>query len=438
MDISAFRGYRYDSSAAGDGGACIAPPYDIIDADQQQQLYDRSEYNIVRVIKGKIFPDDTDRNNVYTRAAAALRGFIEKGALKQDEAESIYVYAQDFTVGSEGFRRSGFIALGKLEAYGGNIRAHEQTLSGPKADRLNLMRATKSQIGQIFMLYSDPAKTIDAILARACEGPELLRYNDDEQVAHRLFAITEPARIEAIKKAMADKSIFIADGHHRFETALNYYNETQNPAAAYRMMTFVNTHNEGLVVLPTHRLVKKVKDFDPARLVERLKGQFDVATLSYRNEEEKGRRKQQMLDALAVEQESNENALGMYFNDGGFYVATLKDKEAMVRIAPEHSAAWRKLDVTILHKLILEQYLGIDEAALTAQTNVEYIKDIGGAVDRAMARVDSGTHQGLFFMNRTRPQEVEAVAAAGEKMPQKSTFFFPKIFSGLVVNVLGE
>ncbi|MFC1783692.1 DUF1015 domain-containing protein [Planctomycetota bacterium] len=436
MDISAFRGYRYDSSGIGDPGSCIAPPYDIIDPDQQQQLYDQNEYNIVRVIKGKTFPDDNDSDNVYTRAAAALGEFIEKGALKQDDADSIYVYAQDFTVGSESFRRSGFIALGKLEAYGGNIKAHEQTLSGPKADRLNLMRATRSQIGQIFMLYSDPEKTIDAILAQACTGPELLNHKDDEGVVHRLYAITDPMQIDTIKNTMANKSIFIADGHHRFETALNYFNKSKNPAAAYRMMTFVNTHNEGLVVLPTHRLVKNIPDFDPAKLTGQLKEHFDVARLAYHSDAEKTQRKQEMLDALTVEMDNGEHAFGLYFNDGAFYVVTLNDKEAMDQIAPQHSEAWRKLDVTILHLLILEQHLGIDEAALTAQTNVEYIKDIGGAVEQAMAKVDSGTHQGLFFMNQTMPQEVEAVAAAGEKMPQKSTFFFPKIFSGLVVNVL--
>ena len=437
MEISAFRGYRYDASVTGAPGRCIAPPYDIIDPDQQQELYDRSEFNIVRVIKGKSFPEDNENNNVYTRAAGALREFIDKGALKRDEAESIYVYAQDFSVGGESFRRSGYIALGKLEAYGGNIRAHEQTLSGPKADRLNLMRATKTQTGQIFMLYSDPEKTIDAILAQACEGRELLCHKYEEGVAHRLFAITAPGQIEAVKKAMADKSIFIADGHHRFETALNYYQETKNPAASHHMMTFVNTHNEGLVVLGTHRLVKNVAGFEAGKLMEQLKGQFDVATLCYSDEEEKELRKQQMLDGMAVEMAGGENALGMYFNDGAFYVATLSDKEAMDKAAPEHSEAWRRLDVTVLHKLILEQHLGIDEAALTAQTNVEYIKDIGDAAGRAMAKVDSGTHQGLFFLNMTRPQEVEAVAAGGEKMPQKSTFFFPKIFSGLVVNVLG-
>jgi len=436
MEISALKGYRFDSTIVGDVGRCIAPPYDIIDPEQQQQLYDQHACNIVRIIKGKTNSDDSDSDNVYTRAKDALCGFIKQGALKQDGQESIYVYAQDFTVGANNFRRSGFIALGKLEAYGGNIKAHEQTLSGPKADRLNLMRATKSQIGQIFMLYSDPEKTVEKLLDQACQGEALLSHTDDEGVTHRLFAITDPEQLATIKSAMGDKSIFIADGHHRFETALNYMKESDNPAAGYRMMTFVNTHNEGLVVLPTHRLIKSVKDFEAAGYLEKLKLQFDVARLAYSNDEEKAQKKQEMTDALKLEMENGENALGMYFNDGAFYVATLKDKTAMDQAAPERSKAWRQLDVTVLHLLMLENLLGIDEAALTAQTNVEYIKDIGDATEQAIAKVDSGTHQGLFFMNQTLPQQVEDVAAAGEKMPQKSTFFFPKIFSGLVVNVL--
>ncbi|MCP4708609.1 MAG: DUF1015 domain-containing protein [Planctomycetes bacterium] len=436
MEISAFKGYRFDPTNVVDAGQCIAPPYDIIDPEQQQELYDQNESNIVRIIKGKTNPDDSDSDNVYTRAKVTLCGFIKQGALKQDARDSVYVYAQDFTVGAFNYRRSGFIALGKLEAYGGNIKAHEQTLSGPKADRLNLMRATKSQIGQIFMLYSDPEKTVDKLLEQACQGEQLLSHTDDEGVTHHLFAITDPEQLATIKSTMGDKSIFIADGHHRFETALNYKKESDNPAADFRMMTFVNTHNEGLVVLPTHRLIKNVKDFDATGYIEKLKLQFDVARLAYNNDEEKSRKKKEMNDALNLEMENGENALGMYFNDGAFYVATLKDKTAMDQAAPERSKAWRKLDVTVLHLLMLEILLGIDEAALTAQTNVEYIKDIGDATEQAIAKVDSGTHQGLFFMNQTLPQQVEDVAAAGEKMPQKSTFFFPKIFSGLVVNVV--
>jgi len=436
MDITAFKGYRYESSVVGDPGLCIAPPYDVIDADQQERLYQQSEYNIVRVIKGKTKPTDNETQNVYTRAAEALRGFISSAALKQDDKESIYVYVQDFTVAEGTYRRTGFIALGKLQDYGQGVRAHEQTLAGPKADRLNLMRATNSQTGQIFMLYSDPNKTIDAILEKASQGPELLNCTDDQAVVHRLYAVTDPEQIGTIVKVMNDKNIFIADGHHRYETALNYYRETGNPSAAFQMMTFVNTHNEGLIVLPTHRLIKNIAQFEPNVLLGQLNEHFDVARMAFNNVVEKKAKREMMFEALKLEFESNAHAFGMYFNEGAFYVATLRDESVMDRLAADKSQAWRRLDVAILHKLILEKYLGIDEAALTAQTNVEYIKDFGPATLCAIDNVDSGHGQGLFFMNTTRPAEVEAVAEAGEKMPQKSTFFYPKIFSGLVINVL--
>jgi len=436
MDVSAFKGYRYDATVVGDPANCVAPPYDVIDVEQQEKLYKVSDFNIIRVIKGISKENDSESDNVYTRAGADLQSFCRRGAIKQDASERIYVYAQDFTIGSKSYRRTGFVALGKLEEYGGSVKAHEQTLSGPKADRLNLMRTNKSQIGQIFVLYTDPDKSIDAILAQAVQAVPLVKHTDDDGVVHQLYAETDPEQIQAIIEVMEDKHICIADGHHRYETALNYYQETKNPAAAYHMMTFVNTHNEGLIVLPTHRLVKSIEDFRYPEFLQQMKEYFDVARLAFEDESGRGERYQEITDGLALEMESGNHAFGMYFADGAFYIAILRDEKVMEEIAADRSDAWRKLDVAILHKLILEKMLGIDEAALTAQVNVEYIKDFGTATQRAIDRVDAQDAQALFFLNPTRAQEVEAVAATGEKMPQKSTFFYPKIFSGLVMNIL--
>ncbi len=436
MDVSAFKGYRYDDSVVGDAANCVAPPYDVIDADEQEILHARSEYNIVRVIKGISKASDSESDNIYTRAAGELEAYARRGAIKQDDSERIYVYAQDFEIGGKSYRRAGFVGLGKLEEYGGSVKPHEQTMVGPKADRLYLMRATRSQIGQIFVLYSDPAGAIDFILAQAAQAEPLLKHTDGDGVVHQLYAVTDPEEIQTIVEVMKDKQICIADGHHRYETALNYYRETKNPAAAYRMMTFVNTHNEGLIVLPTHRLVKNIIDFRYPEFLRQMKKYFDVARLSFEDESGKEKRYQEMTEGLALEMESGNHAFGMYFADGVFYLATLRDVAMMREIAADHSETWRQLDVAILHKLILEKMLGIDEAALTAQTNVEYIKDFGTATQRAVERVDAQEAQALFFLNSTRAQEVEAVAATGETMPQKSTFFYPKIFSGLVMNIL--
>lgn len=434
MDVIPFKGYRYNADIVDDPGLCIAPPYDVIDPDHQKQLYQRDQHNIVRIIKGVSQPDDNGQSNVYSRAAEAFDGFISTEALKQDSAESIYVYVQEFTIGQSTYRRSGFIALGKLESYGGSIKPHEQTLAGPKADRLNLMQATHSQFGQIFMLYDEPDMTIDAILANACQGQQLLTHTDDEGVIHSLYAIEDSTQLATITEVMRDKSVFIADGHHRYETAFKYHELTQSPGAAYCMMTFVNTHNEGLVVLPTHRLLKNIVGFNINDFIGLLRGQFDIAQLAFSDIVAKKARRQEMLDAMALDFEKGQHTFGMYFADDAFYVATLRESGAMDAVAGDHSAAWRGLDVAILHKLILEKLLGIDEAALKAQSNLEYVKDFGQATLLAIDQVDEGNAQGLFFLNTTTPSQVEAVALAGEKMPQKSTFFYPKIFSGLVIN----
>jgi len=436
MEITSFKGYRYNPSSVGDPAHCVAPPYDVIDADQQKGLYEKSPFNIVRIIKGRSSDQDSDQDNVYTRAAESLRNFIAQEVLVEEAQEQIYVYSQDFAIDNITYTRNGFIALGKLQEYGSEIKPHEQTLAGPKADRLNLTRAIKTQVGQIFMLYSDPEKQIDPILVKACQGQPLLSHLDEDQVTHKLFAINDPGEIATVVKAMGEKDIFIADGHHRYETALNYMKESDNPQASYQMMTFVNTHNEGLVVLPTHRLIKNVGGFSIEEFIGNLRTEFDVARLEFSDVVEKAQTLQQVTDALAVEFETGQHAFGLYFNDGAFYVATLKDIGLMDSVAANQSRPWRQLDVAVLHKLILEKHLGIDEAALTAQTNVEYIKDFGDATSQAIDRVDEGSAQGLFLMNPTRIEEIDAVAKTGEKMPQKSTFFFPKIFSGLVLNVL--
>lgn len=438
MEIKPFRGYRYDVAVVGDTGACVAPPYDVIDQADQRRLYSRSPYNIVRVDKGLPEADDNERENVYTRAGGVLREFIRTGALKRDPVETVYAYVQDFELGGVRRRRSGFVALGKLEPYGGSILPHEQTLSGPKADRLKLLRATHSQIGQVFLLYDDPARTIDGLLAEAAQGKELVRHVDESGVVHRLYAITRSKAVETIRQTLRDKTGFIADGHHRYETALAYGQETRQDAAGWQMMTFVNTYNEGLAVLPTHRLIHGVAGFDCTQLLGRLHEQFDVVRLGFADEMGKRGREEELFDRLRLERERGQHAVGMYFADGAFYVATLREEAAMDAAAGDHGAAWRRLDVAILHRLVLEKLLGIDAAALAAERHVEYIKDLGEARGRAIAKVDAGEGQAVFFLNPTPPAEVEAVARAGERMPQKSTFFYPKVFSGLVVHVLDE
>lgn len=432
MEIKAFKGYRYDCDKVGEVGKCISPPYDVIDDDKQQELYDLSPYNIVRVIKNKELPG----GDKYAQAGDFFDELVENGILKADDNDSIYGYVQDFTLNSKFYQRSGFVALGKLVEFGRGVQAHENTLDGPKADRLNLMRATGAQFGQVFMIYDDPGNIADKLIAKAAARPALIDFTDDQNVRHRLFAIDNPADISAVVEMMKSKTPVIADGHHRYETALNFYNETQNPDALYRMMTFVNMRNEGMIVLATHRLVKNLSSFSLPILLEELKDNFVITELGYSSVDEKISARERMFAIMREQFEMGNNCFGIYANTEAFYTAALKDTGAMEVYADQMSPASRRLDAAVLHKLILEEKLGIDAKKLAEQSNIEYIKDIGNAVEASMSEVDLGHGQAVFFMNPTKMEQIKAVAAAGERMPQKSTFFHPKVFTGLVINKL--
>jgi uncharacterized protein (DUF1015 family) len=436
MKIKPFKAYRFNKSVVQDPGACIAPPYDVIDAAQQQALYERNAYNIVRATKGLKHADETDGDNVYTRAADYLNQAVADGALTQDADEAIYVYVQDFEIGGKHYERSGIIALGGLTAFGEGVQPHEKTLEGPKADRLNLTRATACQLGQIFMLYDDPTNVDRSIIDKALAKTPVIDMFDDEDARHRLFVMNEPDVIAAFAGMMADKKAVIADGHHRYETALNYWAETKNDQAAYQMMTFVNMRNKGLVIQPTHRLLVNMADFDPTALLAELKAEFEITAFAFNGEDEKQQAKSAMFAKMQQAGADGKNSVGLYAADNAFYTIELTDTGAMAQLCPEMSEAALKLDVNVLHKLILEKHLGICDAKLAGESHLIYIKDLGDAIDKSIAAVDNGDSEGVFFMNATRIEQVQAIADAGEKMPQKSTFFYPKIFSGLTVRKL--
>ncbi|MDD5064598.1 MAG: DUF1015 domain-containing protein [Phycisphaerae bacterium] len=438
MKLKPFKAFRFDAVAVGDVGSCISPPYDVISPAQQQALYEKSEYNIVRIIKGKTSPSDNADNNQYTRAANYLNDWIKKGALKQDPAETIYAYVQDFQLAGVKYSRPSFIALARLEEFApkGSIYPHEQTLNAPKTDRLSLKRATASDFGMPFMLYEDKQKIADKIIEKASAQKPLIDFLDEQDVRHRIFAVTDKKDIDAITKMMLDKSSIIADGHHRYETALIYSKESSNPAAAYRMLAFTNTENEGVVVLATHRIVSNLENFDAVKLIASLKENFEITKYKFdARSGDKAAARQKMLAQMKTEYDNDKTAFGIYAG-GAFRVAVLKNKQAMDSVAPNMSVHWRSLDVSVLHKLILEKLLGIGEKQLADGSRLEYIKDTDTAIDESIAKVDSGQKQAAFFTNPVKMQQIKLVTAAGEKMPQKSTYFYPKIFSGLTINKL--
>jgi uncharacterized protein (DUF1015 family) len=437
MKLKPFKAFRFDAGVVGNVGSCISPPYDVISPSQQQMLYEKSEYNIVRIIKGKTTPSDTADNNQYTRAAEYFNNWIEKGVLKQDAEEAVYAYIQDFNLAGTAFQRLSFIALAKLEELGKTVRDHEQTFNEPKIDRLNLKRATAADFGSVFMLYEDEQNIADNIIETAADQKPLIDFLDEQDVRHRLFAITAKDNIDAIVKMMLDKSCIIADGHHRYETALAYSKETANPAAAYRMIAFTNTRHGGLVILATHRLLGNLEDFDAVKLITSLKKDFEITEYKFgARPHDKAAVKQKMLAQMKTEHGNNKNAFGIYCGNNAFYVAALKNKQAMNSVAPNMSPHWRSLDVSVLHKLILEKLLGIGEKQLAGGSRLEYIKDADNAIDESIAKVDSGQKQAAFFTNPVKMQQIKMVTDSSEKMPQKSTYFYPKIYTGLTINKL--
>ena len=271
MEVKPFKALRYNAQVVGNVGNCIAPPYDVIDAEQQDALYRKSDYNIVRVTRGKTAPSDDGQENQYTRAASYLTKWMQEEALKEDAKESVYGYVQDFEIDGTAFQRLTFIALGKLEDFGKTVKPHEQIFAKPMLDRLNLKKATAARFGLVFMMYEDPQNVADAIIQKAATQEPLVDFTDEQDVRHRLFAIENDEEIQAIVTMMRDKSCIIADGHHRYTTGLTYSRESGNPAAAYQMLAFTNLLQKGLVVLATHRLVGGIANFEPDAFLTQLK-----------------------------------------------------------------------------------------------------------------------------------------------------------------------
>jgi len=441
MEVKPFKAFRYNPKVVGDVGRCIAPPYDVIDTDEQERLHQKSRYNVAYITRGKTNPTDNGRHNVYTRAAEYLQSWISEGALKQDDKDTIYGYVQDFELNGAAFQRLSFIALGKLEDFGKTVRPHEQIFEKPLTDRLNLEKATKARFGLVFMLYEDPQGVADRIIEKAATQKPLVDFVDDNGVRHRLFAVTAADEVNAVTRMMAGKSCIIADGHHRYTTGLKYMRESGDPAARYQMLAFTNTRQKGLVVLATHRLIGGIKDFRPQQFLLDLKSHgFTVMKFgSTPDAAAKEQAKQQMLRTLADLRSLHDRDLtvfGIYMGSGIFYVAVLEDKSRMAAVAPDRSEAWRALDVSVLQKLVLEGLLGLDEQKMGNPDYVDYVKDVPNAVNEVIDRVEAGQKQIAFFTNPVKMDQLAKVTDAGERMPHKSTYFFPKMYTGLTIQKL--
>jgi uncharacterized protein (DUF1015 family) len=441
-----FRAYRYNPEVAR-FDRVLTQPYDKISPAQQETYYAADAHNLIAVEKGRTSPQDTPQNNVYTRAAAALKGWIAENAVKQDPAPAFYAYTQEFTVPGSSTRltRRGFIGAGQLEDYANNVVfRHEHTLSGPKADRLELLRHTHTHTGQLFMLYSDPQSRVDQILGEveAAEKPvtELL---DEYGVTHRLWMIADPPRVDAIQKAMAEQKLVIADGHHRYETSLNFRNESRTkagkliPDAPYErsMMTFVNTHSEGLTILPTHRVVNNLRDFSWSAVRRYLEPWFATEAFSFANEAQRADALEKFRTRLT--QAKTQRAIGVYpaasAGSKTFYLLALRPEADLAQILPGLSPLQCQLDVVLLHQGILEPALGVTPRAVASESNLSYEREFLAAIEA----VDRGA-QLAFLLNPVDVDMVMKVAISGEVMPQKSTDFYPKLLSGITMYRVGE
>ncbi|HKT25087.1 MAG TPA: DUF1015 domain-containing protein [Terriglobales bacterium] len=410
----------------------VTQPYDKITPAMQEGYYLASPYNLVRIILGQPEGEETADNNRYTRAANYLKSWQKQGIFRQDPP-SIYAYSQHFAIPGtlQKAQRRSFIAVGKLYDYADKvIYRHEQTLAKPKSDRLNLLRATRAHFGQIFMLYSDPAQTIESLLFG--EQHEWQEVTDEFGVLHRLRRVDDPATLNIVATEMSDRKLIIADGHHRYETALNFKKElgaSDCPCARNNaekvMMTFVNMDSPGLVILPTHRVVFGLQQFDPPSFLDLAQQLYEVR------------------DIGAVAAQETVRTLAEAGKAGVAFVAATKSGRFLLSARPssfdkipsEFSPRQRRLDVVHLHSLLLEQVLGITRQQITEQHHVRYLR----SAEEALQSVSSDSDVNVaFLMNPVSVEQVREIAFAGEVLPQKSTDFYPKLLSGLAIFSLEE
>jgi uncharacterized protein (DUF1015 family) len=437
-EIHPFRAYRYDTNRVT-LDKVLTQPYDKITPAMQERYYAASPYNLIAIEKGRTLAEDSPQNNVYTRAAQKLEEWIAETILVQDSAPAMYVYSQEYlTPGTQTRRaRTGFIALGRIEDYEAQaVFRHEKTLSAPKADRIELLRQTGAQTGQLFMLYEDPGRKIETWLDEVGRISAPLELHDEFEVTHRLWPVTDVAFIKRVQKEMAERKLIIADGHHRYETALNYRDESRarlgnpDPLAAHEfaMMTFINSHSKGLTILPTHRVVRNLPDFDFDRFRKVLAPSFDWYSYPFENPEERAATYAEFRKDFAG-QNHGRRALGIYPRGGPFYLFLLRRDADLEQLLPDLSEAQRGLDVVLLHRLILDKGLGITTEAVTAEKNIAYEREMDGAI----AAVDRGEAQLACLLNPVRVQQVVDIALGGDVLPQKSTDFYPKLLSGLTI-----
>ncbi len=445
--IHPFRGVTYSKEKFGkDLSGLVTQPYDKIEPKMQDEYYTKNPNNFVRILLGKRYPSDDEYYNQYTRALAYMNCWLSESIFDIEEKPAIYVYHQAFEIEGKRIVRQGFVALGELEPPGKGVKAHEKTMAGPKADRLNATRHTRAQLGNIFMLYVDERREIDRILNNEIESKDpdytAVDYHGNY---HNLWIVTNIDTISKVQAIMNSKELFIADGHHRYETAVNYWQECVNKGLVpesgametfrNRMITLVSMENPGLVIFPTHRVVHSIENFNLNSFLQKASKCFEIAEFEWSSEVEKEEIfKSTMLKMKEMSQQGKHAFVFMPKKGNSIYILSLIDESIMDNaITEDISAQWKRLDASILHKLLLEDILGIDAKALEEKRNLYYIRYKEEGFNYLK---NDESVIGIFFMNPTKIEEVKKIADIGERMPQKSTDFYPKLLSGFVFNKL--
>ncbi len=422
--IEPLQALLYNREAVGDIARVIAPPYDIISEAHQRRLYDRSPHNVVRLELGR----DSDR---YTSAAATLRNWIECGVLKRAERPAIYQYTQRFELEGRAFARTGFVARFRLEEFSpGRILPHEKTFPAAKEDRLKLLSATRTNISSIFGLFPAAHPELNRLRAEVAARPALIEATDDLGIHNELRAIEAADEIATVQRALESDRILIADGHHRYETALNYRrqrraadNSPELHGYDYTMMTLVACDDPGLLILPTHRVVRTLRPEAIQSFAERVRSVFDVREIEARD----------ALRPALLSGGRGTLAVALRGSDR-FFLLRFKGGDALARAIPDVPEEVRRLDVTALHTLIFDQIFSLKAAEIRKGGNIEYTIDANAALDA----VKEGRADGAFLMNAPSIADVERVSDAGATMPEKSTYFFPKLTTGLMLNPLDD
>jgi uncharacterized protein (DUF1015 family) len=431
-EVLPFRAVHYNPDMISRLDTVVTQPYDKISPEMQARYYDLAPHNLVRIIRGRQLPGDGPQENVYLRAARHFRQWVDERIVVSEVEPALYPYHQEYCLPGRAaatLERRGFIALLRLEDYSARVvHRHEETLSGPKADRLELMKATRAHFGQIFMLYSDPEGSIEAALEPHRRDPVWQQVEDEYGTLHSLWRVTDPITIEQVAEAMIDRHLVIADGHHRYETALGYRDlcragSASDERAEYVMVTLVRMESPGLTILPTHRVVHGLPGFDWHQFVAGARSLFDWEDVPSLVGD--WRRFVEYLAESGVERP----ALGLYAGSARLALLRLSKNTDLARLLPDLPPSLRRLDVVILHRLLLQGVLGISQQAVREERNLRYVRELGAAI----TEVDQSTAQLCFLMNPTPIAAVRENAFAGIPMPQKSTDFYPKLLSGLTI-----